>query len=223
MTDAQWAVLADKGVNLSIAPTIEMQMGHGIPPIQRALDLGILPSLSSDVETNMTPEMFTIMRSAFTLQRMNIHTRNRTGEANVPPLLTCYQVIQMATLAGAKHAGTREQGWHPDPGQGGRYHIPGYADHELGRVQQCAGHCRDADEHEQRRHVMIAGEFRKWDYKIVGWNLDKLVRDVEKSRDRIFARIKSKPIPVDGLNSAPGYSPTPFGSCCVVDDYPTQQ
>ena len=97
LTDAQWAVLADKGVNLSIAPTIEMQMGHGIPPIQRALDLGILPSLSSDVETNMTPEMFTIMRSAFTLQRMNIHTRNRTGEANVPPLLTCYQVIQMAT------------------------------------------------------------------------------------------------------------------------------
>jgi hypothetical protein len=48
---------------------------------------------------------------------------------------------------------------------------------------------------------------------------DKLAQDVERSRERIFARIKSKPIPVDGLNSAPGYSPTMFGSCCVSDDY----
>jgi len=30
-----------------------MEMGHGIPPIQPALDHGLRPSLSVDVETQM--------------------------------------------------------------------------------------------------------------------------------------------------------------------------
>ena len=58
---------ADKGVHISIARAIEMQMGHGTPPFQLALDRDILPSLSSDVDTNMTPDMFTLMRTAFML------------------------------------------------------------------------------------------------------------------------------------------------------------
>jgi len=50
-------------------PAIEMQMRHGMPPLQTALDHGIRPSLSVDVECNMTADMFSIMRTAFTLQR----------------------------------------------------------------------------------------------------------------------------------------------------------
>lgn len=223
LTDAQWAVLADRGVNISIATTIEMQMGHGIPPIQRALDLGILPSLSSDVETNMTPNMFTIMRSTFTLQRMNIHTRNRNGEANVPPLLTCYQVLQMATLAGAKPAGLASKVGTLTPGKEADIIFLDTRTWNSAGFNNVPGAVVTLMDTSNVRHVMIAGAFRKWDYKLVGWNLDKLVREVERSRDRIFARIKSVPIPVDGLNSAPGYSPTPFGSCCVSSDYPTQQ
>ncbi len=46
-----------------------MQMRHGMPPFQMALNHGILPSLSPDVDTNMTPDPFSLMRGAFTLQR----------------------------------------------------------------------------------------------------------------------------------------------------------
>ena len=42
----------------------------GVPPIQQSLDHGIRPSLSVDVETEMPGDMFTQMRSVFTLQRM---------------------------------------------------------------------------------------------------------------------------------------------------------
>ena len=223
LNDAQWAVVADRGMHISIATTIEMQMGHGIPPIQKALDLGILPSLSSDVETNMTPEMFTIMRSTFTLQRMNIHTRNRTGEANVPPLLTCYQVLKMATIAGASAARLSSKVGTLTPGKEADIIILDGRTMNTAGFNNVPGAVVTLMDTSNVRHVMIAGAFRKWNFKLVGWNLDKLVREVERSRDRLFARIKSKPIPVDGLNSAPGYSPTPFGSCCVVDDYPTQQ
>ena len=89
---------------VSIAPAIEMQMRHGMPPLQTALDHGIQPSLSVDVECNMTADMFSIMRAAFTLQRALANERSLAGEQNLAPLLTCRQVIEMATIGGARAA-----------------------------------------------------------------------------------------------------------------------
>src|SRR5579871_1957815 len=52
-TDAEMRRVKETGGWLSIACPIEMTMRHGMPPIQQALDAGIRPSLSSDVETTM--------------------------------------------------------------------------------------------------------------------------------------------------------------------------
>jgi hypothetical protein len=41
--------IRERGAHVSIANLIEMQMRHGMPPFQQALDHGILPSLSPDV------------------------------------------------------------------------------------------------------------------------------------------------------------------------------
>jgi hypothetical protein len=53
-----WEICRDRGVHISITPLIEMQMRHGMPPFQEALNHGILPSLSPDVDTNMTTDAF---------------------------------------------------------------------------------------------------------------------------------------------------------------------
>ncbi len=65
-TNEQMRRVKDTGGSLSIACPIEMVMRHGMPPFQQALDAGIRPSLSSDVETTVAADMFTQMRSAFT-------------------------------------------------------------------------------------------------------------------------------------------------------------
>ena len=67
-------------------------MGHGMPPIQEAIDHGIRPSLSSDVDVTMAQDPFTVMRACFTLQRLNLLQRARRGEKNLPPLLTTREV-----------------------------------------------------------------------------------------------------------------------------------
>ncbi|CDZ70706.1 Hypothetical protein NGAL_HAMBI2610_23090 [Neorhizobium galegae bv. orientalis] len=54
-----WKRAADAGSYISLSVPIEMQMRHGNPPLQQALDLGIQPSLSTDVECTMTANMFT--------------------------------------------------------------------------------------------------------------------------------------------------------------------
>ena len=69
--------------------------------------------------------------------------------------------------------------------------------------------------------VIIGGTIKKRAGKLVGVDVEKLLKDVERAQERVLARIHSKPIPVDGLHSAPGYTPSLVGSCCLADEpYP---
>ena len=70
MSEIGWKAAADAGAHVTLAVPIEMHMRHGTPPIQKALDLGMSLSLSTDVECTMTADMFTQMRGVLTLQRM---------------------------------------------------------------------------------------------------------------------------------------------------------
>ena len=101
-TDEAWKRVADTGGHVSIACPIEMEMGHGVPPILQTLAHGIRPSLSVDVETQMPGDFFTQMRAVFTLQRMLALERRRAGDANAPPLLTVRDVVEFGTIAGAR-------------------------------------------------------------------------------------------------------------------------
>jgi len=82
MSDAGWNGVKNSGARVSIAFPIEMNMRHGMPPIIKMQQLGMEPSLSTDVETNMTADFFTQMRSAMTMQRLVI---NQTVLDSGPP------------------------------------------------------------------------------------------------------------------------------------------
>jgi 5-methylthioadenosine/S-adenosylhomocysteine deaminase len=219
MSSDIWRRLADAGCHVSIAPIIEMQMGHGIPPLQEALDHGILPSLSSDVETNMTADMFTLMRSAMSIQRMLVHHRARDGETNLPPLLTCNQVLQMATVAGAVCAHVDGKVGTLTPGKEADIIMLEARSLNVAGFNNVPGAIVTLMDASNVRNVMIAGNIKKWGGSIVGINVNTLADKIEQSREKILSRINSKPIPIDGLNSAPGYSPSRFGSCCISHRY----
>src|SRR4051812_48598900 len=102
LSDEEWRLIASTGGHVSIAGPIEMEMGHGVPPFQQAIAHGIRPSLSVDVETEMPGDLFTQMRGAFTLQRMQVLARERAGEKNLPKLLTVREVVEFATIDGAR-------------------------------------------------------------------------------------------------------------------------
>ena len=77
---SEWKLIADTGGGVSIAAPVEMEMGHGVPPIQQTLDRRIPVSFSADVETGVPSEFFTQMRTTFFLQRMMAFSRERAGE-----------------------------------------------------------------------------------------------------------------------------------------------
>jgi hypothetical protein len=69
------------------------------------------------------------------------------------------------------------------------------------------------------RDVFVAGKNVYRNGKLVGWNMEKLLRDVEKARERTLARIRGPSITGTlpaGNNSTGGsnYRPNYLGSCC---------
>ena len=61
------------GGTISIAPQVEMQMGHGWPPVMKAMRVRLRPSLSIDVVTTVPGDMFTQMRAAFGAERARVN------------------------------------------------------------------------------------------------------------------------------------------------------
>jgi 5-methylthioadenosine/S-adenosylhomocysteine deaminase len=217
-----WQILADTGGHASIAVAIEQQMRHGEPPIQQALNHGIMPSLSPDVDTNMSPDPFTLMRSAFCIQRAlssNLaFNLSDPGNLVAPQSLTTRQVLEMATIAGAAGSGLLDKVGTLTPGKEADIIFLETKSIDIAPMNNAPGAVVTLMDTSHVKHVMIAGEFKYWNYELVGWNVDKLVRDIEKARDKMLQRIRAVPLPDPGfLNSQNNpYRPNFLDSCCFI-------
>jgi cytosine/adenosine deaminase-related metal-dependent hydrolase len=217
-----WEIVRDRGAHVSIAVLIEQQMRHGMPPFQAALNHGILPSLSADVDTNMTPDPFSLMRGAFCCQRGLANDlafkESNPGNLPIPQLVTARQCIEMATVAGAAGSGLLDKIGTLTPGKEADIVVLDANTITIAPMNNVPGAIVTMMDTRNVRHVMIAGKFVFRNGKLVGWDEKKLVRDVIRARDRVLARINSKPlvgaIPA-GLNSlANPYRPNFLDSCC---------
>ena len=110
LSDEEFKLLADTGGKVSIAPTVEMFMGHGTPPTSKALAHGLRPSLSIDVVTTVPGDMFTQMRFLFGQDRLLAHEAAfAAGSEGEPSLLSSREVLEFATIEGARVCGLDER------------------------------------------------------------------------------------------------------------------
>ncbi|NYF09853.1 cytosine/adenosine deaminase-related metal-dependent hydrolase [Leifsonia sp. AK011] len=99
-------MIADSGGTASVAPDVEMQMGHGYPATGRLLKHGIRPTFSIDVCSSNGGDMFGTMRTAIGMQRvLDNAPAVETGETIERIGLSVNDVIQFATIDGAHAAG----------------------------------------------------------------------------------------------------------------------
>jgi cytosine/adenosine deaminase-related metal-dependent hydrolase len=230
-TSQAWEIFSDRGGHSSIANLIEMQMRHGMPPFQFALNYGILPSLSPDVDTNMTTDPFSLMRGAFCLQRAlandlafppvadaTINNSSNPGSLPIPQLVTSRQVIEMVTIAGAASCRLLHKIGTLTPGKEADIVVLDARNINITPMNNVPGTIVTMLNPRHVRHVLIAGKIVYRDGKLVGWNIDKLLKDVENSRERVLRRING-PAVIGSLppgNNSPSnpYRPNFLGSCC---------
>jgi cytosine/adenosine deaminase-related metal-dependent hydrolase len=102
-TDEELDLIAKSGGRASVAPYVEMLMGHGVPPTGRLVARGVRPSLSIDVVSSVPGDMFTQMRTALVQERILAFTD--TPDTAFSPTLTHRDVLEFATVDGAKACG----------------------------------------------------------------------------------------------------------------------
>jgi len=188
LSDAAWKLIKDTGGHVSLAVPIEMAMGHGLPPIQDALDHGIRPSLSSDVDVTMAQDPFTVMRAAFTLQRLGVLQRARTGAQNLPPLLTCRDVLEFATIEGARCTGLDNKVGTLTPGKDADIVLLKADRLNVWPLNNAAGAVVNLMNPSNVETVFIAGKPRKWRGNLVGVSVPRMLRLVSQARDGVVRR-----------------------------------
>jgi 5-methylthioadenosine/S-adenosylhomocysteine deaminase len=189
MSDRAWRKAADAGAHVSMSVPIEMHMRHGSPPMQKVLDLGLIPSLSSDVECTMSADMFTQMRSAITLQRMFANDRALRGE-DYPKLLSAAEVIGMATLQGAKGLKLDHKTGSLTPGKQADIILLDATALNVAPLNHVPGAVVTLMDRSNVSTVICGGRILKWRGEMLGHDIDKLRSELERSRDYLFEQAK---------------------------------
>jgi 5-methylthioadenosine/S-adenosylhomocysteine deaminase len=188
LTEAEWQLVAKTGASVSIACPIEMEMGHGIPAIQQALDHGIRPSLSVDVETEMPGDFFTQMRAVFTLQRMQRLARERAGEQKLPPLLTAREVVEFATIEGAKDNRLDRKTGTLAPGKDADIIMLRTDQINVMPINNAYGAVVLGMDTSKVDTVFIAGKMMKSQGKLAGIDMNRITRLLSQSRDYLVSK-----------------------------------
>src|SRR5215831_9290847 len=202
MSDPAWAKVRDVGAQVSIAFPIEMNMRHGMPPIHKMQTLGIEPSLSTDVETNLTADFFTQMRSAMTMQRMVVNQKILelgtfsppfTSQwplapypADIPPVLNARDVLRFATINGAKHLRLDGKTGSLTPGKEADIIILDATALNVAPLNNVPGAVVSLMDRTNVETVIVAGKVRKWKGQLLDVDLPHLRRQLEASRDYVF-------------------------------------
>jgi 5-methylthioadenosine/S-adenosylhomocysteine deaminase len=191
LLDDEWLMVRDSGGNVSLAPQIELQMGHGWAPAQKAEELGIPVGLSSDVATTASADQFTQMHAIFASERALRHAKawddDLDGNTPTPDLITCRQVLRWATLDGAKVAGIDDRTGSLTPGKkadvviidGSAVNVAPVIDPVAAVV--CAADISNVDT------VIVDGRVLKQDGKLLA-ELSGPRRAVEESRDYLVSK-----------------------------------
>jgi cytosine/adenosine deaminase-related metal-dependent hydrolase len=188
LNDAAWRLIKDTGGRVSLCSQIDMAMGHGTPTIQEALDHGLRPSLSSDHGVEIAQDFFTIMRSTFIFQRNQLFQRARNGETNLPPLLGCRDLLEFATIEGARCANVESKVGTLTPGKEADILLLTADRLNVWPLNNAPGVVVNLMNPGNVDTVLIAGKVKKWRGNLVGVNVPRVLRLVQEARDAVMRR-----------------------------------
>jgi cytosine/adenosine deaminase-related metal-dependent hydrolase len=190
LSESAWRYIVDAGAHVTLAPTSDEQLGlaDGVPPIQRALDFGLRPSLSVDVEISLSSDMFTQMRCVLLTQRMHATQRRYHGDAAAPAFITHRDVLDFATAQGAADVGLGDQIGTLTPGKQADIVAIRAEDINNLPLNNAIGTIVQGSDTKNVDTVFVGGRVRKWRGDLIGVDMSRLRRLAYESRDYLAAQ-----------------------------------
>ena len=178
------------GVAVTVTPEIELQMGFGYPLTGRLTALGARPSIGVDVESDISGDMFTVMRFTLQTERGRVNEPiARAGKAIAEVMPKARQALGWATVDSAAALHLEDKVGSLTPGKQADIIMIRTDDLNLFPVhdplmsvvfQANAGNVDS---------VLVAGEFRKRDGRLLYPDLARRMAELKESGRRILAQI----------------------------------
>ncbi|HWX74322.1 MAG TPA: amidohydrolase family protein [Solirubrobacteraceae bacterium] len=192
LDERNFARLAEHGCKVSSSPETELQMGMGHPVIGRALAHGMRPSLSCDVASSNSGDMFSQMRLGLQFERcMRNDAFNARNQMPQTLELRVRDALTWATANGAHALGLEERIGSLSPGKqadvivigGRRLNLVPMADPVGCLVAQASA--------ANVQHVLVAGRFAKRDGVLVGVEPERTAQLAESACERVLSAVRA--------------------------------
>ena len=123
LSEEELRILIDSGCSVTSCPEVEMQMGHGEPVIGRILALGGRPTLGIDVESNISGDMFTMMRVGLQFARAQENQKILDGKTSPTQIaVPARRALAVGDDRRRQRLGARIQGGNAQARQAGGRH-----------------------------------------------------------------------------------------------------
>ena len=203
LADDENELIADTGGTASIAPEVELNMGHGNLATMVLLRHGCRPSISIDVCCSVGGEMFTQMRVLMAATRGAVHAEAMSRRAFVDPLpISTRDVLEFATLQGARACGLERKTGSLTPGKQADIVLLDATALNMFPVNNPVGAVVNDAHVGNVETVLVAGRILKRDGKLVGVDMAALRNRTEAAVSGLFARAGA---PRDGTWLPPLY------------------
>ena len=191
LSDEQLARFCQLGMSFSAAAENEMTAGHGHPLTGRLRALGKAPSLGVDLESVVSGDMLSQARIALGIQRSLDNVAHREQHGSIPPTTTIpvREALSWVTVEGARMLGQLDRIGTLAPGKQADLVLIRASDLNMQPVHDVASSIVFQTSLANIDSVMIAGEWRKREGRLLGVNLPPLIERLQASGQRIASAL----------------------------------
>ncbi len=191
LSDEQLKFMLGQGVTFSLTPDSEMLQGHGFAITGRLRKLGARPSLGVDLESAVAGDMFNVARGAFESQRAldNDESRRTQGKLPATGTIHCREALEWVTIEGAKMLKMDDRIGSLTPGKQADVVVIDAQALNMWPVHDPVTSVVLQTSLANVEHVLIGGEFRKRDYKLLYPKLAERKRQIYASGHRILVEM----------------------------------
>lgn len=192
LSSEMFELLAEHRVAVTLAPFTDAcyrGAADSVSPIQKVLDHGLLErtGLSTDAAHLEPGHLFAQMRTVLIIQRMLANQRWQAGDPAAPTTMRARDLLTMATRGGARAIGLGDRVGTLTPGKDADIIMIRYGDLSLGPLTNAVGSIVLGADPSHVDTVMIRGEIRKRNGKLVGVDEASIMRRFLASREFLAA------------------------------------
>ena len=191
LTDVQLQRFAQAGVTFTVAPENEMTQGHGWPIIGRVLTAGGQPSLGVDIESLVSADMFTVARMGLAAVRGMAHAQAREAGEPIPAAsaATTRQALGWITRQGAHALGLDARIGSITPGKQADLVVLDATGWGMWPVHDPYSTVVMQAGIASVEHVLVAGRFRKRNFRVLVENGRGIRAALAASGERIVQQL----------------------------------